>query len=514
MLRILIILLLSSLLASGQNNPDAKRDNTWVFGNNYLDCNTEYTIDFDSGYFQTHLFNHNIHLWANNSSISDTSGHLLFFSNGQQIVDKNGNIMENGDSLVTSSFYDYYNQFNSESSYPQSICILPQPNQPGLYKVFHMKYDWAGGVIGVGPVCIGLYITTVDMNENNGLGKVISKGQPVINDTLPGGGITAVRHGNGRDWWVLICGNNTHRFYAILLDPEGIHVNNILLSEIYSPIINPVTSCFSPDGSKFVRFYRYHFTLGFYDSIVNIDTYAFNRCAGFLTPLFFFQQTSISYFFGLSISANSKFVYMNSEQSCYQFNLQSSNILSSKITVAEYDGFDPNGHPTVFGFHALASDNKIYIGAGNSKYLHVIENPDLTGDSCNFIQRAIELPARNMYGTLPNLPNFRLGRLIGSECDTLLNGISESVINKNITIMVFPNPVINDVSFELNLMNQHFFMRLEIYDLLSTKLGAVNNSPFQSIVHYNTSILSNGIYFAVLKKDGKVLAKCKFIKDQ
>ncbi|MCX6270426.1 MAG: hypothetical protein NTU44_04245 [Bacteroidetes bacterium] len=128
MKRIFFVLLVSSLLAPGQNNPDAKRDYVWVFGSNYdAPANVDYTIDFNSGFFETHPFQHNIRLWQNNASIADSIGNLLFFTNGRQIVNKLGNIMENGDSINNSSYYDYYNQFNIEGALPQTYPSLPCP---------------------------------------------------------------------------------------------------------------------------------------------------------------------------------------------------------------------------------------------------------------------------------------------------------------------------------------------------------------------------------------------------
>jgi PKD repeat protein len=49
--------------------------------------------------------------------------------------------------------------------------------------------------------------------------------------------------------------------------------------------------------------------------------------------------------------------------------------------------------------------------------MHVINRPNIKGVDCNVQQHFIEFP--NPYGNPPNHPNYRLGPLDGSPCDTL-----------------------------------------------------------------------------------------------
>jgi hypothetical protein len=61
---------------------------------------------------------------------------------------------------------------------------------------------------------------------------------------------------------------------------------------------------------------------------------------------------------------------------------------------------------------------QIYLPCGNAtKVIHRIRRPNNEGDECAF-ERNIEIPTLN-YVTLPNFPNYRLGPLDGSGCDTL-----------------------------------------------------------------------------------------------
>jgi hypothetical protein len=64
--------------------------------------------------------------------------------------------------------------------------------------------------------------------------------------------------------------------------------------------------------------------------------------------------------------------------------------------------------------------------AGSSKYLHVIDRPDLRAPECKFLQHAININIWNAR-TVPNIPNYRLGPIDGSFCDTLgLNNLPKS----------------------------------------------------------------------------------------
>ncbi|MBK7683629.1 MAG: hypothetical protein IPJ26_14690 [Bacteroidetes bacterium] len=70
----------------------------------------------------------------------------------------------------------------------------------------------------------GLYYSIIDLSFNGGLGKVVQKNVQLRNDTICDG-ITAVRHGNGRDWWVVVRSWKnvpTKDITAYLVSPSGV----------------------------------------------------------------------------------------------------------------------------------------------------------------------------------------------------------------------------------------------------------------------------------------------------
>ncbi|MDZ7910566.1 MAG: hypothetical protein U5O16_01775 [Rhodococcus sp. (in: high G+C Gram-positive bacteria)] len=127
-------------------------------------------------------------------------------------------IMENGDSLNLEATLGW----NFAMPIVQGAMILPCPEQINCYYVFHTNLTTQNEPNGLHLISKILHCTTVDMTYNNGLGKVIEKNKIIVNDTLDLGKITATRHANGRDWWVIIPEYQTNKYYTLLITPQGL----------------------------------------------------------------------------------------------------------------------------------------------------------------------------------------------------------------------------------------------------------------------------------------------------
>jgi len=403
---LLFLFLCYSVIVLGQ-----KHDNLWLFGYNTnppAPDRSGNVVDFSteppSAYIQERPMNLDITV----ASICDSSGNLLFYTNGAWIANFTHEMMENGDSLNPGELtWDWY---SSGLPVAQSHIILPMPGNPGKYYLFHERLDWHDVLILARMPC---YYTVIDMNQNNGLGKVVGKNVVIVNDTTKTfGTISAVKHANGRDWWVVFPEQAKNVFYRFLLSPNGVEdLQTLTLSPPYPypPLLSNAFIAFSPDGSRLARYEVQH---GLY-------LYDFDRCMGLFgnNPLFVsIPETELGG--GVAFSPNGRFIYMLSSTFVLQADTWADDIGESLDTVAVYDGFT-SPWPTTFFAMQPGPDGRIYFNTNNgTDILHFINRPNKKGDSCQVIQHGLKLAARNRF-TSPHFPNYRLGPLDGSPCDTL-----------------------------------------------------------------------------------------------
>jgi hypothetical protein len=347
-------------------------------------------------------------IYITNASISDSTGNLLFYSNGIHIEDADFKPMPNG--------RNFDPQWTDDTGYSlyQGALILPYPGYRGRYLYFYSTIGYLDSITlgGNYSVCTTLSYAIVDMNARNGKGTVLNRKVSVLKDTLDLGKLTTVRHANGRDWWMPVFENNSNRFYIFLIDPSGVRLHHT--QTIGDTIIDGVgQAVFSPDGNRYVA----HSNIGINNMYHFIHTYHFDRCTGILS-----KPQSMHYkiygWGGVAISPNSKWLYAAIQDTLYQMDLNAANIYQSREVVAIRKKWWVDPFPTPMFACFLAPDNKIYIPTANgSRTLHVIHDPDTYG-LCQYQNHGIRLRCYNS-GSLPNIPQYRLGPLDGSPCDTL-----------------------------------------------------------------------------------------------
>ncbi|MBK7482264.1 MAG: hypothetical protein IPI72_05865 [Flavobacteriales bacterium] len=150
------------------------------------------------------------------ASISDTNGQLLFYSNGETVWDRNNNVMPNGTGL--------FGTFSTS----QSALIVPFPDDPLRYYLFTAPAQ-AGQWVGQPNAAYSV----VDMTQNNGNGDVVTAN--VLLDGPVTERLTATRHVNGRDVWVLYHRSESDAYIAYLVTCEG--VQGPVVSNIGRPMI-------------------------------------------------------------------------------------------------------------------------------------------------------------------------------------------------------------------------------------------------------------------------------------
>jgi hypothetical protein len=318
----------------------------------------------------------------------------------------------------------------------------------------------------------------------------------VLQDSLSWG-FSACKHANGRDWWIVALKQNNNLIYNVLLTPDTIasittHVLNFPF--IYNNAGQPT---FSNDGTKFAYTYGYAGPNGVHD--VRILT--FDRCTG--------VYDSLSYIplgpgagFGLAFSPNSEYLYHSSFQKIYQVNLTT----FTQDTVAVNDGFYSPYPPfqTDFWLMYLAANSKIYISSGNGVIdMHVINSPDSAGLACDVQLHSVHSPCFFVRSNVLH-PNYYLGPVLGSVCDTL--GLGEDEYNHDFNFSIAPNP--NTGNFKVSYMlPQNQKGKLEIFDINGRRLYEMNLPPWSTMQHLFLPQLSNGVYHCAISSGGERVNK-------
>ncbi len=421
------------------------------------------------------------------SQVCDSNGVLAVYSDGGRIFNGQHELVENG---------DQFNPLNQSCYKPMGTLMLNFPGHKDQYLLLEGVeggyYQNFAAFLFYSP----LRYSVIDMAENNGAGKVVQKSIPISTDSIYITGMTACRHANGRDWWVIGSAMEKGAFVVYLVDPEGVKFSHLEYTEM--PILNGgVLTSFSPDGNWFALR-----TLGEHiypenKSIYRLFLYQFDRCTGKFTFTLKhrYPETIGGGMGNVFFSPNSRYMYSILRTKIVQYNLHAPSILDSETKVAEYDGFvDEVGFNTMFYMGKLAPDGKVYIAVlgGNSRWLHRMEHPNEPGVACQVTQHALQLPCYNRF-MVPNTPEYRLGPVDGSACDSLGLNSTKYVATKPFGI-VQPNPTTGNlfVRYAQPVPAQGM---LRLYNMTQRTVLQQRVPTGAETTQLDLSGLPNGVYF-------------------
>lgn len=375
----------------------------WYFGNNA-------GLDFNSG-SPVALTNGKLNTAEGCTTISDKNGNLLFYTDGSIVYDKSHQVMPNGSGLL------------GHNSSTQSAIIVPHPSNLNLYYIFTVDQPNPKNVDDnllndEDPPNNGLNYSLVDLRLNNGLGAISDTEKNIHLITYnPGDSedvkfkcsekITAVQHGDGISFWVVTHFKNT--FYSFKISTSGVDKKPIqTTTSLNVPTGGYISNAIgylktSPNGKKIGivnSAVKQNDDLGPKKNIIrntgNVWLFDFDALTGKVSNGSSILSGANPY--GLEFSAKSKKLYVttnlfsNDDVSLgsllIQFDLKSTNIIGSKTII--------NSSTNVAGALQLALDEKIYrsgypTGIDNSDKLSVINNPELDGANCNYLQNEIDL---------------------------------------------------------------------------------------------------------------------------
>lgn len=413
---ILIFILLGQAVAALCQTPFVreKRDYIWPFGRgpNIESQQVNIWLDFSQTPPQSYLLPGSINLDIANAGICDVNGNLLFYTNGYAVMNGMHELMENGAGLAPGLMTNDWLPYGLPLD--QGAIALPMPGSDSMYYLIHARREafLNGPVNGQSSGTFPLYFSIVVFDSLSLHGMVLEKNVVLTEDLIIHGKLTAVRHANGRDWWILVFKYFSNQYHRFLLSPEGI--TEVPMGSVGLPIPAGVgQAVFSPDGTKFAKL-----NLHLIGGPVYLDIYNFDRCEGFLyTPIHLtYQELGLSPLHGgLVFSPNSRYLYVSSDQYIYQYDTWAADIAASRETIVSLAA---NPTETDFALAQLGPDGKIYVSGYNIRDLHVIHNPNAAGAACEFEKKALSFDYILGRG-IPNHPYYGLGPLDGSPCDTL-----------------------------------------------------------------------------------------------
>lgn len=436
--------------------------------------------------------------WESSATMSDLNGNLLFYTDGRWVWNMNHDTMPNGFMLQ-----------GDESALKGSV-IAPKPADDNLYYIFTgrpLKYH------------------VVDMSEENGLGDVILKNQPLMGGGSEG--VAATLHCNKQDTWVLgrhyinpsmqnEVRNDSLNFYLYRLSENGIsdpyiqkfHFDTLQKSHYDHPTFSPrgnmfTYSCTSSNIYLF-DFDTYTGELTFRDSLI------FNLQAGPYYDIVYSHEFSPDET-RLYVTYWKKLIGW---QYIAQYDLTADDINASKVILDSIP--IPSG--IQYGWSPLtriqgAPDGKMYVTRYRSvgQYfvrdtLDVILYPNLLGLDATYQRDFLSTNGAPVTAGLPNfVSNYVLEDIGEPDCPGM-TGVNDSYIYT--TLKVYPNPAGDKVRVEWpgNSGNT----RIEMYDATG-RLCLAHRETMPS-PEVDVSQLRPGIYTVQVFSEDELLGRTKLIK--
>ncbi len=498
----LLLLFFASLLNA------QKQDYIWLNSHTYGQPDgTQLNFNFDP--IQVKVVQSKLYMTGINASICDEAGSLLLYSNGRSIANFEEEIIENGDSINYGFWYDNF----GDLGYPvlQGAFFLQKPGSENLYYLFHM---YVGFENGPAPIPMSLWYSLIDMEANNGRGKVIEKNIPLLQgtETVNFTPATAVRHANGRHWWIMVPNHMGPQYYRFLLTPSGIE--GPWEQEI--GFLEPTTDFFkygqtnkrfSPDGSKYAEY-----ILDFF-----IQVFDFDRCTGlFSAPRFIPNYNDPNFGNGggnVAFSPNSKQLYITSVDGGYtlmQYDLEADDIVATETEIyfCPFVNLQPTCGLTEM---LLAPDGKIYVGLDSNSY-SIIHEPDNTGLACNLELRGLVFPVPYPIGRFPYWPNYRLGALEGSGCDTIVSKM-DYLVEEEAIFKVYPNPASGQIFFALQ-NHETGEVKVRLLATNGVVVAEQTKKDTSSTMAMSLDKTPQGLYFYEVYLDGIRVQQGKLLVEQ
>lgn len=356
------------LLASHTSFAQGEAAN-WYFGKNA-------GITFKAGKAHA-LTNGRLMTEEGSATISDAQGNLLFSTDGITVWNRNNRVMPNGNGLM------------GMKSSTQSALILPKPGADSTYYIFTTDIQAQGN---------GLRYNVVDLTKEKGLGDIVSKNIFMIAPSTEK--LTAVRHQNGRDWWVIAHRWNSDAYISYLVSDEGVSVQPVIsnVGSVHGGMNRKAIGYLvpSPDGRRLAA--------ALFDDNGSFELLWFNRATGIISDPIVLQGYEEAY--GVAFSPDGSKLYGTTngkggnKAQIIQFDVAGG---SAQEIKASSEVIAQSGSPRI-GAMQLGPDGRIYVARKDNVHLGVISFPNAKGKACTYNDDGFHLGGRKSDLGLPNFP--------------------------------------------------------------------------------------------------------------
>jgi gliding motility-associated-like protein len=290
-----------------------------------------------------------------NTSVCDTTGSLLFYTDGSIVRDRLGNVMPNGNDLTGQGV-------SSTNSTSQGALIIPVPDSAEKYYVFSLtSVDQAIAIRGK------LYYSVVNMNLNGGMGDVEPGRKGIFVDeglTEKMIGIT----GSQCNIWVLTCVRGQAKYKAYEITATGLNTTPVISNAATSKNLSFGYLAVSPNH-KFIACSEESLFAG----NNGLELAKFDAATGTVFDAIQLEP-SLGYY-GVCFSPDNSKLYGNTFADVFQFDITAADPFLTKTLIST------NGRTTGM---ELGPDSKIYFqhSASLNTKISVIKFPNLSGAAC------------------------------------------------------------------------------------------------------------------------------------
>ncbi|OZI08473.1 hypothetical protein BWI93_08725 [Siphonobacter sp. BAB-5385] len=370
------------------------------------------------------------------------SGDLLFYSDGVTVWNRQHQVMPHGKDLLG---------FQTST---QGALIVPSVTDEQVYYLFTLtcpRYD-----IYKTP---GLYYSLVDMRLDGGKGDVLATTKniqllPQVTEKL-----TAVRHTNGRDYWVITHGYDNDLFYVFLLNDQGISApQTFQMGTIHNDMTPQLTEAAgylkaSPNGKMLA--------CAVYNELESrpFELYDFDANTGKIS-----NYRSLGSFFdqyGVSFSPDNSKLYLTVNSQRVPATTET--LVQFDLSVVLADGTFPStylSYPVVIGQNPVAGEENpnqerpigltwaLQLGLDGKLYTsspYVINRPNEKAEACQISTLEPQLRDRPNRGFQYGLPNFLQESFANLPA---IDGLGENCTIEQV-FRIGPNPSAGPVIIEM-----------------------------------------------------------------